>query len=212
MKIIYLAIFCAMIIGISACTKIPEQKEENTSSLVEQDPLLNKHSVFNNEAELALDKKFERFNMAELVAVTKAQPKSSFLNQIFNENQLKLAELLGASFYVFIDTTTYTDIIHFERLDKLMPINKAGASIIGGLFKKRIQQADPLSKVEIESAKFGAQPSYTYGYYKMKSTSPLFTTYSNHFALSSNTSSYILYNISLSDIDYSNLKNQLTLQ
>jgi len=196
-------------LGFSSCTKVPEQKEEKTSSLVEQDPLLKKHNVFNNEVELALDKKFERFNMAELIAVTKVQPKTSFLNQIFNESQLQLAELLGASYYVFIDTSTYTDIIHFERLDKLIPINKGAASYIGGLFRKKVQQANPNGYVSIVSAKFGQQPSFTYGYYKMKSNSPYLTTFSNHYAISSNKASYILYNISLQDSDFSSLKNQL---
>lgn len=209
MKVFQFLLLVPFALSLSFCTKIPEQKSDGTTALVEQDPLLKKHSVFNSEAELLLDKRYERFNMAELIAVTKAQPETSFLNQIFNESQLQLAELLGPSFYVFIDTSTYTDIIHFERLDKLMPINKGAASYIGGLFRKKVQLSDPNGFVSIISAKFGQQPSYTYGYYRMKSTSPQLTTFSNHYAISSNKASYILYNISLEDTDYSNLKNQL---
>lgn len=209
MKLLHLILLVSFGLSFSLCTKIPEKKSESTTDLVEQDPLLKEHNVFNSEAELFLDKRFERFNLAELIAVTKAQPKTSFLNQIFNESQLQVAELLGPSFYVFIDTSSYTDIIHFERLDKLMPINKGAASYIGGLFRKKVQQSDPNGFVSILSAKFGQQPSYTYGYYRMKSTSPQLTSFSNHYAISSNKASYILYNISLQDTDYSNLKNQL---
>ncbi len=212
MKSVFNKLTIVLLIGIFiiGCTKIPEttKKQEQIQELDLTG--LTQHKLFNGEAEIALDKNFERFNIAELIAVTKKQPKTSFINRIFNEEQLQLAEYLGANYYVFIDTSTYDNIMHLEKLDKLLPINKEGASIIGGLFKKKIQVSDPGANVQVQSAKFGAQPTYTYGYYKMISSSPFLTSYSNHYAISSKKSSYILYNISLQNHDFSQLKNQLS--
>ncbi len=214
MKIAFNKLTIMLLIGtfIIGCTKIPETTKKQEQKQELNLTGLTQHKLFNGEAEIALDKNFERFNIAELIAVAKKQPKTSFINRIFNEEQLQLAEYLGASYYVFIDTTNYLNIVHLERLDKLMPISKEAASYIGGLFKKKIQVSDPAANVLVESAKFGAQPTFTYGYYKMKSTSSFLITYSNHYAISSNTASYILYNISLQDHNFSELKNQISFR
>ncbi len=168
-----------------------------------------KHSLFNSKATLYLDTIYERLNVNELVEVAKQQPKTSFINRIFNKDRLKLAQSLGAQYFVFIDTSTYSNILHFERLNKMMPISREAASIIGGLFKKEIQNTDPSALVSVRRAKFGSAKTFQYGYYQMMSESPELETFSNHFAISSSKGSYILYNISLDDLDLLYLKKQL---
>lgn len=206
-------ILIALLVGLSACnTPISDQAKKVTNEGDVNLSIYAKHRLYDGEMTMVLDKKFERFNIAELIEVTKRQPSTSFMNQIFNEQQLQLAENSGENYYVFVDTTNYQNFVHLEQLDKKIPINKEVASMIGGFLKKNLQISHSNSNVDILSAKFGSQPSFSYGYYKMKSTSPIFTAYSNHFAIAAPKSSYILYNIGRDNTDFSELKTKISFQ
>lgn len=202
-------LFLPLILLLAACGS--ESSDSNKKSIRSKThkERLEKHSLFNNKAELKLNPNYERFNYQELAIVARAQDKNSFINQMFNVERLEAIAELKENVYFFIDTTNYRDIIQFSRLVKHSIVSKGAASYIGGLFKKSLSDLIPDAQIIGTLAKFGANANFSYGYFKFVSKTEDLSFYSNHYAVSSAKGSYIIFNLSDQDIDHSNIKNQL---
>ena len=197
-----------LVFTLAACGS---DNQENTSAAQQQktSEKLVEHNLYGNKVMLKLPKKYERFNAQELALVSEKQDKNSFINQIFDPVRLQAKAKDNYSTYFFIDTTNYRDFMEFTRLDKHTIVSKEAASFIGGLFKGNLEELMPNATIIGQSAKFGKSNNFSYGYYKFVTKTPDLQLFSNHYAFSSASNSYVVLNLSDSDNDISELKNQI---
>lgn len=196
------------ILVLAACGKADEQDKSSIQTKKSNSNLIE-HYLFDKEVMLKLPKHYERFNAQELAMVSEKQDKTSFINQIFDPVRLQSRAKDNYSTYFFIDTTNYRDLIEFTRLDKHTIVSKEAASFIGGLFKGNLEELMPEANIIGKSAKFGKSNNFSYGYYKFVSKTPTLELHSNHYAFSSASNSYVVLNLSDTDTDLSELKNQI---
>lgn len=197
-----------LVVILAACGNA-EQEQKSTVQERKSSVKLVEHNLYDNKVMLKLPAKYERFNAQELAIVSEKQDESSFINQIFDPVRLQSRAKDNYSTYFFIDTSKYRDFIEFTRLDKHTIVSKEAASYIGGLFKENLEDLMPNAAIVGKSAKFGKSNNFSYGYYKFTSKTPELELHSNHYAFSSASNSYVVLNLSDSDTDLSELKNQI---
>lgn len=169
------------------------------------------HTLYNGKLTIQLLDKYQKVSLEEAEKLNK-ENKSDLVNAIYGYQQVDIYKAASNKYYFFVDTASFQEVIHIEKLSKKLDISGEQVSALGSGFMDdfRLNIGNEDTQIDIDEAKFATQKFFKFGYFKMHTTNSSPAFYTNQFVVTSRGSSYVITSLSTTDLNQYNLQHKLS--